>query len=210
MRGKSEADWAAMMLQTMRECYRVLKPGRAISICYHDTSKGTWALVQDLMAEAGFLIEHADSALYIDTKTKTTNQYFADKVNKRDLVINFRKPRPGEAAQALLISGDEDSATFGEKVRAIIRAYLADHPGSKDRIYDEVVSRMVRAGRMEAHNFDELLAQVAEPEEGQGAKGKGERSASLSPFAFPLSSFAFRLSPLPFTLSSSFLSPSSR
>jgi hypothetical protein len=163
VRGKTEDYWYAMMLQTMRECHRVLKPGRAISLCYHDTSEGTWALVQDLMAEAGFLIEHTDSALYIDTKTKTTNQYFADKVNKRDLVINFRKPRPGEAAHALLISGDEDSATFGEKVRAIIRAYLADHPGSsKDRIYDEVVSRMVRAGRMEAHNFDELLEQVAE------------------------------------------------
>jgi DNA modification methylase len=186
VRGKTEDDWYAMMLQTMRECYRVLKPGRAISLCYHDTSEGTWALVQDLMAEAGFLIEHTDSALYIDTKTKTTNQYFADKVNKRDLVINFRKPRPGEAARALLISGDEDSATFGEKVRTIIRAYLADHPGSsKDRIYDEVVSRMVRAGRMEAHNFDELLEQVAE--EGEREKGKGESGADLSPFAFRLS-----------------------
>jgi len=186
VRGKTEDDWYAMMLQTMRECHRVLKPGRAISLCYHDTSEGTWALVQDLMAEAGFLIEHTDSALYIDTKTKTTNQYFADKVNKRDLVINFRKPRLGEAAQALLISGDEDSASFGEKVRAIIRAFLADHPGSsKDRIYDEVVSRMVRAGRMEAHNFDELLAQVAE--EGERAKGNGEGGADLLPFAFRLS-----------------------
>jgi hypothetical protein len=163
VRGKTEADWAAMMRQVMAECYRVLKPGRAISLCYHDTSEGTWALVQDLMAEAGFLVEQTSGALFIDTGQKSYNQLTADKVNKRDLVINFRKPRPGEAAHALLISGDEDSASFGEKVRTIIRAYLADHPGSsKDRIYDEVVSRMVRAGRMEAHNFDELLAQVAE------------------------------------------------
>ncbi|MGA9772841.1 MAG: hypothetical protein WBV94_27675, partial [Blastocatellia bacterium] len=44
-----------------------------------------------------------------------------------------------------------------------IRDYLTANPGTvKDRIYDDVVSRMVRAGRMEAHNFDELLAQVAE------------------------------------------------
>ena len=46
----------------------------------------------------------------------------------------------------------------------IIRDYLMAHPGAKkDRIYDEVVSRMVRSGQMEAHNFDALLRQVAEP-----------------------------------------------
>jgi len=163
VRGKSEADWAAMMRQAMAECYRVLKPGRAISLCYHDTSEGTWALVQDLMAEAGFLVEQTSGALFIDTGQKSYNQLTADKVNKRDLVINFRKPRPGESA-ALLISGDEDAATFNEKVRAIIREYLNANPwATKDRIYDEVVSRMVRAGRMEPHNFDELLRQVAEP-----------------------------------------------
>lgn len=162
-RGKSEADWAAMMKRAIAECSRVLKPGRCISICYHDTSAGTWALLQDLMAEANFLIEKTDSALYIDSKTKTTNQYFADKVTKRDLVINFRKPRPGELS-SVLISGDEDETTFAEKVHAIIHDYLIAHPGAtKDRVYDEVVSRMVRAGQMEAHNFDELLCQVAEP-----------------------------------------------
>jgi len=40
---------------------------------------------------------------------------------------------------------------------------LEAHPGSaKDRIYDEVVSRMVRAGQIESHNFEELLSQIAE------------------------------------------------
>src|SRR5262249_42583776 len=124
VRGKTEADWTAMMRQALTECYRVLKPGRCMSLCYHDTSEGTWALIQDLIAEVGFITEQTESALYIDTRTKTTNQYFADKVNKRDLVINFRKPRPGEAAATVMISGDEDELTFGEKVRAIIRDYL--------------------------------------------------------------------------------------
>ena len=55
VRGKTAADWAAMMKKAMAECYRVLKPGRWLSLCYHDTSEGTWALVQDIMAEAGFI-----------------------------------------------------------------------------------------------------------------------------------------------------------
>jgi len=115
------------------------------------------------MAECGFIVDMAENALFIDTEQKSWKQLVADKVNKRDLVINFRKPRPGEVSQNLTITGDEDETTFHDKVHAVIRDYLTTNPGStKDRIYDEVVSRMVRAGQMEAHNFDELLCQVAE------------------------------------------------
>ena len=161
--GKTEADWTAMMRQAMAECYRVLKPGRWLSLCYHDTSEGTWALVQDIMAEVGFVVDRSQSALFIDTQQKSYNQLTADKVNKRDLVINFRKPRPHETGAAG--NGELANGTFQEHVRAIVREYLEANPGStKDRIYDEVVSRLVRAGRMEPHNFDELLAQVAEAE----------------------------------------------
>jgi DNA modification methylase len=163
VRGKTEEDWANMMRQAMAENYRVLKPGRCISLCYHDTSEGTWALVQDIMAEAGFIVEKSDAALYIDTGQKSYNQLVADKVNKRDLVINFRKPKSGELTSSIAITGNEDKTTFNEKVRQIIRNYLGANPGNtKDRIYDEVVSRMVRSGRMEAHDFDELLRQVGE------------------------------------------------
>ena len=61
-RGMTEADWARLMRQAMSECYRVLKPGRWISLCYHDTSEGTWQLVQDIMAEVGFIAETAGAA----------------------------------------------------------------------------------------------------------------------------------------------------
>jgi DNA modification methylase len=176
IRGKTEADWAEMMSKVMKECYRVLKPGRWISLCYHDTSEGTWALIQDIMAEAGFISDTSDTAVFIDTGQKSYNQFVADKVNKRDLVINFRKPRPGEVTGSLIITGEEDTTTFFQKVAAIIRDYLISHPGvTKDRIYDEVVSRMVRAGQMEAHNFEEILGRVAEPNRPEGSTGNGLR-----------------------------------
>lgn len=163
VRGKTVDDWRDMMSQAMAECYRVLKPGRWLSLCYHDTSEGTWEMVQDIMAEAGFIPDASDRALFIDTGQKSYNQLTADKVNKRDLVINFRKPKPGETDQLIIIDENEDAATFAQKVHAVIRDYLSSHPGSsKDRVYDEVVSRMVRKGQMEAHNFDELLRQVAD------------------------------------------------
>ncbi|OPX75383.1 MAG: Modification methylase MjaII [Methanosaeta sp. PtaB.Bin018] len=163
IRGKTEADWANDMRKAMSECFRVLKPGRAISLCYHDTSEGTWALVQDIMAEAGFVAEKSGSALFIDTGQKSYNQLTADKVNKRDLVINFRKPKAGEIAGQIITEVD-DFGTFQDKARNIIAAYLSSNPGStKDRVYDDLVSRMVRRGKMEPHHFDDLLSQVAEP-----------------------------------------------
>jgi len=68
--------------------------------------------------------------------------------------------------------------TFRELARQLIREYLQAHPGtSKDHIYDELVSRMVRAGQMESHNFDEILREVAEPAHvgGERRKEQGER-----------------------------------
>ncbi len=159
VRGMSETDWADRMRRVMGECYRVLKPGRWLSLCYHDTSEGTWALLQDIMAEAGFVVDKSESALFIDTEQKSFNQLNADKTTKRDLVLNFRKPKAGEFVITRLVDG----RTFVEIGTQVIRDFLTSHPGAtKDRIYDALVSRMVQAGKMEAHDFNTLLQSVAE------------------------------------------------
>ncbi len=166
VRGKTEKDWENMMRQAMKECYRVLKPGRWLSLCYHDTSEGTWSLIQDIMAEAGFVADRSDSALFIDTGQKSYNQLTADKVTKRDLVINFRKPKPLEIYGS---DSDYSEGNIQERVRKIITNYLTEHPGStKDRIYDEVVSSLVRSGKMEPHDFDIILSGIAEKSEDSG------------------------------------------
>jgi len=159
VRGKSAGDWAARMKRAMAECYRVLKRGRWLSLCYHDTSEGTWALIQDIMAEVEFVVDKSDSTLFIDTAQKSYNQRTADKTAKRDLVLNFRKPK----AREFVITRTSDGRTFHEMAVQIIRDYLTSHPGStKDRIYDDLVSRMVQSGKMEAHDFNALLRGVAE------------------------------------------------
>ena len=167
-RGFTDSDWARMMFDAMQECFNVLKPGRWISICYHDTSEGTWQLLQDIMAEVGFVFDLSDKTLYIDASQKTLNQISAEKVTKRDLVINFRKPREGEVAAKLLLSGEEDPASFNEKARMILREALEKSPGATgDRLYDELVSRMVHKGEFQRHNFDALLRSVAEENGGR-------------------------------------------
>jgi len=162
-RGKTAVDWADGMRKAMAECLRVLKPGRWLSLCYHDTSEGTWALLQDIMSEAGFIADSSDKAIFIDTGQKSSNQLTADKVTKRDLVINFRKPSFGEVRSTGGVVEEEQGESFAARVRELIGDFLSMYPGAtKDRVYDHVVSNMVRAGAMQAHNFEEHLSQVAE------------------------------------------------
>jgi DNA modification methylase len=170
-RNLGEPEWTDKMRLAMAECYRVLKPGRCISLCYHDSSEGTWAAVQDIMSECGFIIEDAAHAVFIDTDRKSWKQIVADKVTKRDLVLNYRKPKP-MAFNVKEVHGPEDTdklpkggdiATFAEFSRQIVRDFLIRHPGAtKDRIYDELVSRLVISRSMEAHDFDGLLRSIAE------------------------------------------------
>jgi len=159
------------LLQIFKEMYRVAKPGSYCSVCYHDTSEGTWQDLIDIMAEAGFQEVIGKDVLFIETTQQAYQQTVSDKVVKRDHVVNFRKPKPGEVTEDVAITGYEDETTFSEKVRRIIRDYLGANPGcSKDRIYDEVVSRMVRKGQMESHHFEDLLAVVAEPIQLEGER----------------------------------------
>jgi len=164
VQGKSEEEWALLMQIAMEKCYQVLKPGRWLSLCYHDTSEGTWQLVQDIMTGIGFIPEKSEDTIFIDTGQKSFKQLIAEKVTKRDLVINFRKPYPGELTGQLLLFDASDFATFQEAARAVLVEALTDHPGSPaDRLYDELVSRLVRKGQFERHDFDEVLRSVAEP-----------------------------------------------
>lgn len=164
VRGQTKADWAVAMRKAMAECFRVLKPGRWLSLCYHDTSEGTWALVQDIMAEVGFVVDKTDTAVFIDAGQKSYNQLTADKVTKRDLVLNFRKPKAGDwAITRIYIPADADVPTFHELGRQVVRDFLTGHPGAtKDRVYDALVSSMVRKRQMESHDFETLLRSVAE------------------------------------------------
>jgi len=151
VRGRGEDVWAQLMRKAVRECYRVLKPGRWLTLCYHDTSEGTWEIVQDIMPEAGFVTEGSDSPLYIETGQKAWKQTVADKVSRRDLIMNYRKPSPGERMMMqVFIPANVDVPTFNELARLVIHDLLTAHPGStKDRVYDAVVSCTVIKGQME-------------------------------------------------------------
>jgi len=160
-RGRTIEDWTSMMQEALSECYRVLKPGRWLSLCWHHSSQETWGRVQQVMARSGLKPGDSDRAVTIDTGSETYNQRLWDKLVKRDLVISYRKPFSRKTS---LKAGEQppSRADFRDRARAVISAFLADRPGAaKDAIYDHLMSVMIRSGPLEPHSFDEMLGEVA-------------------------------------------------
>ena len=157
-RGKDADDWARALRAAMGECHRVLKPGRWLSLCYHDTSARRWAMLQDLMRDAGFVIDSAAAAGSIETGQKSFNQWMSNKATKRDLVISFRKPRRRPAAAGPAGRG----VRSGRPARCSATYLVAHGSATKDRLYDALVSHLVCLGQMQSFDFEALLRSVAE------------------------------------------------
>lgn len=175
-------SWYPVMLSVFKEVHRVLKPGACCSVCYHDTSEGTWGDLLDLMAEAGFKAIIGKDVLYIETTQRAYQQTVADKVVKRDHVVNFIKP------VRAMVAVDLDNAESGRSIRdvaaRVVMDFLSENAGvSKDRVYDEVVARMFQAGSMDTSSFEDVLREVAEEVKetrALGGKTRGVRGEGSS------------------------------
>ncbi|MEN6489786.1 MAG: hypothetical protein ABFD66_13075, partial [Smithella sp.] len=155
IRNKSIDNWSIDIRTVLSKCFVALKPGRWLSVCYHDTDPDTWSKMQNILMDTGFEIH---TVTVLDPKQKSSNQVTAEKVVKSDLVLNCRKPRPGEK-----ISGNGgEVGQVSRRVRDILIEMLANSGGqAKDKLWDIVLKRLLARGQMAAHRFDDILAEVA-------------------------------------------------
>lgn len=139
-RQRSEADWGAGLLGAMRACRRVLKRGRWLSLCYHDTSPSRWAVVQGVMREAGFTMHPRPGA--IDTGGRSYVQHTSPKPTRRELVWHFRA-----AASAVAIAPRTPARARGGWLDRAVRAVVRRSPHAPgDVVYDRVIARALREG----------------------------------------------------------------
>jgi hypothetical protein len=156
-------SWYPVMLNVFKELQRVLKPGACCSVCYHDTSEGTWGDLLDIMAEAGFKSVIGKDVLYIETTQRAYQQTVADKVVKRDHVVNFIKPRITQVSFLESADLDRNGISLRDHTKKVISDFLSENAGvSKDRVYDEVVARMFQSGHMDTSIFEQAIREVAD------------------------------------------------
>ena len=87
--GKGLMEYQTLMHACFREYFRVLKPGRWITVEFHNSQNSVWTAIQEALQKAGFVI--ADVRI-LDKKIKTHTQRTAGGSVNKDLAISAYKP----------------------------------------------------------------------------------------------------------------------
>lgn len=121
---KDVFDYERLMRESLKECYRVLKPGRWITVEFHNSSSAIWNAIQNAIGEAGFVI--ADVRIF-DKGQGTWKQMTTSGSVKNDLMISAYKPITEIDNIVTLSAGSENG------VWDFVRSHLKKLPTFIDR-----------------------------------------------------------------------------
>ena len=105
-KGKEIADYQRLMQRCFEAYRRVLKPGRWITVVFHNSRNAIWNAIQEAMLAAGFVVADVRT---LDKKQGSYRQVTSTAV-KQDLVISAYKPNGGLEDRFRLQAGTEDGA----------------------------------------------------------------------------------------------------
>lgn len=87
-RHRTLMQYQQLMVQSFREIFRVLKPGKWITVEFHNSSNSVWNALQEALQFAGFVVADVRTP----DKQQETYKQSAQKLVKQDLVISAYKP----------------------------------------------------------------------------------------------------------------------
>jgi DNA modification methylase len=165
--GKSLDDYRKLMSSCFKEAYRVLKPGRWMTVEFSNTQAAVWNAIQTALQEAGFVVANVAA---LDKKQNSIQAYTTSTAVKQDLVISAYKPNGGLEDRFVRAGGTEDS------VWDFVRTHLSYLPTTKIKngamdfiaerdpriIFDRMVAWFIRHNvpvPMSTHAFQAGLGQ---------------------------------------------------
>jgi DNA modification methylase/rubredoxin len=89
VQNKGLNEYRQLMLQCFKEAYRLLKPGRWMTVEFSNTKSAVWNSIQTALTEAGFIIANVS---ILDKKQGSFNAVTTTTAVKQDLVISAYKP----------------------------------------------------------------------------------------------------------------------
>jgi DNA modification methylase len=104
---KSVGDYRRLMSACFSEYYRVLKPGRWMTVVFSNTQAAVWNSIQTALQEAGFVVANVSALDKMQGSFKSVTTTVAV---KQDLVISAYKPNGGLEARFATAGGNEESA----------------------------------------------------------------------------------------------------
>jgi DNA modification methylase len=92
VQGKGPAEYRQLMTACFREAYRVLKPGRWMTVEFSNTKAAVWNSIQTALAEVGFIIANVSA---LDKQQGSFKAVTTPTAVKQDLIISAYKPNGG-------------------------------------------------------------------------------------------------------------------
>ena len=103
---KGLAEYQKLMAYCFSENHRILKPGRWMTVVFHNSQNSVWIAIQEALEKAGFVIADVRT---LDKQQGTIKQKPSSSAVKQDLVISAYKPFGGlEQYFESLQSGTEE------------------------------------------------------------------------------------------------------
>lgn len=148
---KGVEEYRHLMESCFREYYRVLKPGRWITVEFSNTKASVWNAIQTALEHCGFVVANVAS---LDKKQRSFKAVMTPTAVKQDLIISAYKPNGGLEERF-----DKEAATE-EGVWDFVRTHLKYLPVTKRQgdllqfiperdpriLFDQMVAYYVRKG----------------------------------------------------------------
>lgn len=151
VQGKGSQEYRAIMLACFSEAYRILKPGRWMTVEFSNTKASVWNSIQTALTEAGFIVANVSA---LDKKQGSFKAVTTPTAVKQDLVISAYKPNGGFEERF------KKEAQTEEGVWDFVRTHLKYLPVTKQQgallqfiperdpriLFDQMVAYYVRKG----------------------------------------------------------------
>lgn len=150
-KGKKLPEYQRLMQGCFSEYFRVLKPGRWMTVVFSNSKAAVWNAIQVALQQAGFVVAEVNA---LDKVLGSYRQVTSTTAVKQDLVISAYKPN-GELEKRLAENGAAPESAWD-----FVQTHLRQLPVSKvkngqlemvverdpRRIYDRMVAWFVRHG----------------------------------------------------------------
>ncbi len=151
VQNKGLDEYRQIMTACFKEAYRVLKPGRWMTVEFSNTKASVWNSIQTALTEAGFIVANVSA---LDKQQGSFKAVTTTTAVKQDLVISAYKPNGG------FVDRFQKEAGTGEGVWDFVRTHLKYLPVTKRQgaslllvperdpriLFDQMIAFYVRKG----------------------------------------------------------------
>ncbi|WP_273888496.1 DNA methyltransferase [Rubrobacter naiadicus] len=145
VRDKSLLDYQVLMEKCFRRYFDALKPGRWMTVEFHNSRNSVWSSIQEALQRAGFVVADVRT---LDKKQGSFQQVTSGGAVKQDLVISAYKPNGGLEDRFKLTAGTEEG----------VWDYIRTHLGKLAPPTIKSGSMEINPERMNYLLFDRMVA----------------------------------------------------